>query len=141
MLFLFADNELVAVNGISLHVPDTANGEVDLCISSESVANTDMAVVLAHKQDNPKKLLAYFLSAATNCTRAPDTGDYIFGVFTQYGDNILKAPATPPTISFATLPISEYCTHKYRLSQTLFQWNTHFVTSLSSTTPSQIVNL
>lgn len=129
MLFLFADNELVAVNGISLHVPDTANGEVDLCISSESVANTDMAVVLAHKQDNPKKLLAYFLSAATNCTRAPDTGDYIFGVFIQNGDNILKAPATPPTISFYTMPISEYCTEKYRLSQTFIQWIIHFVTT------------
>ena len=113
MLLLFADNELVTVNGKSLYVPDTANGEVNLCISSGSVANTDMTVVLAHKQDNPKKLLAYFLSAATNCTRAPDTGDYIFGVFNQNGDNILKAPATPPMISFATMPISEYCTEKF----------------------------
>ena len=110
MLLLFADNELVTVNGTSLHVPDTANGEVNLCISSESIANTDMAVVLAYQWDNPKKLLAYFLNATANCARAPDTGDYIFGVFTQNGDNILKAPATPPTISFDVLPISEYCT-------------------------------
>ena len=113
MLFLFADNELVAVNGTFLHVPGTTNGEVNLCISSESITNTDMAVVLAHKQDNPKKLLAYFLSAVTNCTRAPDTGDYIFGVFTQYGENILKVPAGPYIIYFASLPISEYCTEKF----------------------------
>ena len=135
MLLLFAGNELVTVNGTFLHVPDTANGEVNLCISSESIANTDMAVVLAHQWDNPKKLLAYFLSATTYCTRAPDTGDYIFAVFAQNGDNILKAPATPPMISFATMPISEYCTEKFQevqtVSQTLIQWIIHFVTGLS----------
>ena len=129
MLLLFADNETVTVDGRFLRVPDTTNREVKLCVSSESVANTDMTVVLAHKQDNPKKLLAYFLNATANCARAPDTGDYIFGVFIQNGDNILKAPATPPTISFYTMPISEYCTEKYRLSQTFIQWIIHFVTT------------
>ena len=135
MLLLFADNETVTVNGRFLQVPDTTNGEVKLCVSSESVANTDMTVVLAHQWDNTKKLLAYFLNATANCARAPDTGDYIFGVFTQNGDNILKAPATPPMISFATMPISEYCTEKFQevqtVSQTLIQWIIHFVTGLS----------
>ena len=118
MLLLFADNELVTVNGTFLHVPDTANGEVNLCISSKSIDNTDMAVVLAHHWDNPKKLLAYFLNATANCARAPDTGDYIFGVFTQNGDNILKALATPPMISFATMPMStaQKNSKKHRLS-------------------------
>ena len=83
ILLLFVDNELVTVNGTSLHVPDTTNGEVKLCVSSESIANTDMTVVLAHQWDNAKKLLAYFLSATTSCTRAPDTGDYIVAVFAQ----------------------------------------------------------
>ena len=119
MLLLFADNETVAVNGTFLLVPDATNREVNLCISSESIANTDMTVVLAHQWDNPKKLLAYFLNATANCARAPDTGGYIFGVFTQNGDNILKAPATPPTISLYTLPISEYCTEKFQKAQTL----------------------
>ena len=103
---MFADEEVVSVSGTFLQVPDIANTEVKLCVSFESSTSSDRIIVLAHHIDDTEKLSAYFLNT-TNCTSAPAAGGYVVGVFTQNGDSTLKVPATPPTISVGTVPISE----------------------------------
>ena len=75
-----------------------------LCVSFESNTNKETIILLAHRYGKPQKLLAYYLNT-TNCTPAPDAGDYVVGVFNHTGESILKAPATPPNISI----ISECC--------------------------------
>ena len=107
-MHVFADGEFVSVNGTFLQVPDIANAEVKLCVSFQSSTTSDRIIVLAHHIDNTEKLSAYFLNA-TNCTAAPAPGDYVVGVFAQSHDSTLKVPATSPTISVGTGPISEYC--------------------------------
>ena len=95
------------MNGTFLQVPDIANTELKLCVSFQSSTTNDRTIVLAHHIGNTKKLSAYLLNT-TNCTTAPAPGDYVVGVFTQNGDNALKPPATPPTISIDSITISEY---------------------------------
>ena len=102
-----AGSEVLLVPGTMLEVPDIADADVKLCISIEPDPSSDTIVVLAHHIDDPEELLAYFLDV-TNCTTAPDAGSYFFAVFVQNEDKIMKAPITPPTIFFNTVPISEY---------------------------------
>ena len=104
---MFADNEAVSVNGTFLQVPDIANTEVKLCVSFQSSSSSDRIIVLVHHRGDPKKLSAYFMNTS-NCTTAPTPGVYVVGVLTQSHDSTLKIPATPPTISVGTVPISEY---------------------------------
>ena len=95
------------MNGTFLQVPDIANTEVTLCVSFTSSTCNDRIIVLVHHINDTEKLSAYFLNT-TNCTTAPAPGDYVVGVFIQSDDSTLKVPATPPTISVGTVPISEY---------------------------------
>ena len=74
-----------------------------LCVSFESSTSSVRIIVLAHLVGDPQKLLAYYLNM-TNCTAAPDPGNYIVGVFIHVGST-LKAPATSPNITLFT---SEY---------------------------------
>ena len=104
ILCVCADRKIIAVNGTLLQVPVISSTEVKLCVS-EVNTSSNMTVVLAHRYGDPHKLLAYFLNT-TNCITTPAGGDYIVGVFTLTSDNILKPPATPPTIE--TMTISEY---------------------------------
>lgn len=90
-----------------LDVPDIADAAVKLCISSEPDPSGRTIVVLAHRIDDPEKLLTYFLDV-TNCTTAPAPGSYFFAVFVQNEDKITTTPITLPTIFFTTLSISEY---------------------------------
>jgi len=92
------------VNGIILEVPNVTNTEVKLCVSFESSASSDRIVVLAHLVGDPQKLLAYYLNT-TNCTTAPDPGDYIVAVFIYNVGSALQAPATSPDVYVFT---SEY---------------------------------
>ena len=100
----------VSVNGTFLQVPDIANTEVKLCVSFQSSTSSDRIIVLAHHINDTEKLSAYLLNA-TNCTAAPPPGVYVIGVLTQNGDNALKPPATPHTISIDTLPSEYYYIH------------------------------
>ena len=100
-------DEVIFVNGTLLKVPDVTNTELKLCVSFEFSTITDGTVVLAHHLNNRNKLSAYYLNT-TNCITPPPPGNYGVGVFTRSHDNILKAPATLPTISLDTVPISEY---------------------------------
>ena len=103
-----AGSEVLLVPGTMLEVPDIADADVKLCVSSiEPDPSTNTIVVLAHHIDDPEELLAYFLDV-TNCTTAPAPGSYFFAVFVQNEDKIMKAPVTPPTIFFNTASISEY---------------------------------
>ena len=102
---IFCVGSDVSVNGTFLQVPDIANTEMELCVFFQSSSSSDRIIVLVHHRDDPKKLSAYLLNA-TNCTTAPPPGGYVIGVLTQNGDNALKPPGTPPTISIDT--ISEY---------------------------------
>ena len=104
---VYADDEIVSVNGISLDVPDTVNAEVRLCVSFGPNTSTDGTVVVAHRQGDPKTLLAYNLTT-TDCTTAPPAGNYIVGVFTQTRGNALRELATTPTFSFDFVSKSEY---------------------------------
>ena len=106
-VYICAGNEVISVNGTFLKVPDVTNTELKLCVSFKSSSISDGIVVLAHHINDCNKLSAYYLNT-TNCIAAPPPGDYSVGVFTQSHDNILKPPATPPTISIDTVPISEY---------------------------------
>lgn len=111
---VYTDDEVVSVNGRSLEVPNTTNAEVKLCVSFGTTTSTDGTVVLAHRQGDPKTLLAYNLNT-TNCTTAPPAGEYIVGVFTQTRSNVLREPATTPTFSFSMIPNSEYYVTIYNL--------------------------
>ena len=102
-----AGSEVLLVPGTMLEVPDIADADVKLCVSIEPDPSSDIIIVLAYHNDDPEKLLAYFLDV-TNCTTAPAPGSYIFGVFVQNEDKIMKEPVTPPTIFFNTVSISEY---------------------------------
>ena len=97
------------MNGTLLRVPDISSTKVKLCVSFEVNTSSNTIVVLAHRYGDPHKLLAYFLNT-TNCTTAPAAGDYVVGVFALTSDNLLKPPATPPTIyyMYETMTISEY---------------------------------
>ena len=95
------------MNGTFLQVPDIANTEVSLCVSFTSSTSNDRIIVLVHHINDTEKLSAYLLNT-TNCTTAPAPGDYVVGIFIQSDDSTLKVPATPPTISVGTVPISEY---------------------------------
>ena len=99
-----AGSEVLLVPGTMVEVPDIADADVKLCISSEPDPSSNTIVVLAHHIDDPEKLLAYFLYV-TNCTTAPAPGSYFFAVFVQNEDKIMKAP---PTIFFTTVSVSEY---------------------------------
>lgn len=105
--YICAADEVISVNGTFLKVPDVTNTELKLCVSFDSSTNTDGTVVLAHHMNDCNKLSAYYLNT-TNCITPPPPGDYSVGVFTRSHDNILKAPAAPPTISIGTVAISEY---------------------------------
>ena len=105
--FFFVLGGDVSVNGTFLQVPDIANTEMELCVSFQSSSSSDRIIVLVHHRSDPKKLSAYFMNSS-NCTTAPTPGVYVVGVFTQSRDSTLKIPATPPTISVGTVPISEY---------------------------------
>ena len=107
ILCVFVDDEAVSVNGTFLQVPDIANTEVKLCVSFQYSSSSDRIIVLVHHRGDPKKLSAYFMNTS-NCTTAPTPGVYVVGVFTQSHDSTLKPPASPPTISVGTVPISEY---------------------------------
>ena len=103
-----AGSEVLLVPGTMLEVPDIADADVKLCVSSiEPDPSTNTIVVLAHHIDDPEKLLAYFLDV-TNCITAPAPGTYFFALFVQNEDKITKAPITAATISFSTVSISEY---------------------------------
>ena len=93
------------MNGTFLQVPDNASTE--MCISFQSRTSSEKIIVLAHHINDTEKLSAYLLNT-TNCTTAPPPGVYVVGVFTQSHDSTLKPPASPPTISVGTVPISEY---------------------------------
>ena len=99
--FFCAADELVSVNGLILQVPNVTNTEVKLCVFFESSTGSNRIVVFAHLVGDPQKLLAYYLNT-TNCTAAPDPGNYIVGVFIHYVGNALKAPATSPNITLST---------------------------------------
>ena len=102
-----AGSEVLLVPGTMLDVPDIADADVKLCISSELDPSRETIVVLAHHIDDPEKLLTYFLDV-TNCTTAPAPGSYFIAVFVQDEDKIMKTPVTLPTIYFNTVSISEY---------------------------------
>ena len=101
-----AGSEVLLVPGTMVEVPDIADADVKLCISSEPDPSGS-TIVLAHHIDDPEKLLTYFLDV-TNCTTAPSPGSYFFAVFVRNEDKIMKAPVTPPTIYFNTVSMSEY---------------------------------
>ena len=103
--FVYAGDEVVSVSGISLKVPDATNANVKLCVSFGLNTISDGTVVVAHHQGDPRKLLRY--NFTTNCTTAPPAGNYIVGVFTQSGSNVLREPATPPTLSVEIVSNSE----------------------------------
>ena len=88
-----------------MEVPDIADADVKLCVSSiELDPSGNTIVVLAHHIDDPENLLTYFLDV-TNCTTAPAPGSYFFALFVQNED---KMTITAPTIFFNTVSISEY---------------------------------
>ena len=96
-------SEVLLVPGTMVEVPDIADADVKLCISSEPDPSSN-TIVLAHHIDDPEKLLTYFLDV-TNCTTAPAPGSYFFAVFVQKED---KMTITAPTIFFTTVSVSEY---------------------------------
>lgn len=85
------------MNGIILEVPNVTNTEVMLCVSFESSTSSDRITIFAHLVGYPQKLLAYYLNT-TNCTPAPDPGDYIVAVFIYNVGSALKTPATSPDV-------------------------------------------
>ena len=89
------------MNGIILEVPNVTDTEVKLCVFFESSTSINRIIVLAHLVGDPKKLLAYYLNM-TNCTAAPDPGNYIVGVFIHSVGSTLKAPAISPNITLST---------------------------------------
>lgn len=100
-------DDVASVNGIFLEVPDIINADLILCVSFESSSKVNGTVLLAQHIDDPEKLLVLFLDS-TNCAMAPPPGGYIIGLFTRSSEGTLEEPATPLTISFHTVPNSEY---------------------------------